>query len=365
MPSPMGDGARGRGTHGGEPGEGGGRDLLGASTIPTPSCRQPCPVHGFEQTVAGHLGRIPPCRLFSCQVQTTRRLGRCGGGGCSAQALGSGTPSPLLPAGDRVNCPFYYKMGACRHGDKCSRIHNRPVLSQTLLIPHMCPAPRPGGHPQGEDKGGGWGGGGQLCLDGLTEPPCRGGGVGLCAPEVAWDRQKGWPPCPGGQQMSQGSPTLPTHPVKAWNELLDRSVYWTPSNSTECNGSLPRPPGRRPPPSQSHRRPHDHRGVRGPTRGALGAPPTEPHPPDCNQRKPTTTVVWVSGGQGCAVVIPYGAPDCNGVPVLFIRPWLRGVAMSTHVLWSLKGVTKPPNFSAAAFYPPKALFHTGVKNITK
>ena len=38
---------------------------------------------------------------------------------------------------DRVNCPFYYKMGACRHGDKCSRIHNRPVLSQTILIPHM------------------------------------------------------------------------------------------------------------------------------------------------------------------------------------------------------------------------------------
>eukprot|EP00668_Euglena_longa_P028827 GGOE01036154.1.p1 GENE.GGOE01036154.1~~GGOE01036154.1.p1 ORF type:complete len:285 (+),score=24.53 GGOE01036154.1:97-855(+) len=28
-------------------------------------------------------------------------------------------------------------MGACRHGDKCSRIHNRPVLSQTILIPHM------------------------------------------------------------------------------------------------------------------------------------------------------------------------------------------------------------------------------------
>ncbi|CAN6888396.1 unnamed protein product [Brassica oleracea] len=26
---------------------------------------------------------------------------------------------------DRVNCPFYNKMGACRHGDRCSRIHNR------------------------------------------------------------------------------------------------------------------------------------------------------------------------------------------------------------------------------------------------
>jgi len=38
---------------------------------------------------------------------------------------------------DKVNCPFYYKIGACRHGDKCSRIHNRPVLSQTILLPHM------------------------------------------------------------------------------------------------------------------------------------------------------------------------------------------------------------------------------------
>ena len=32
----------------------------------------------------------------------------------------------------QVNCPFYLKMGACRHGDRCSRIHNRPILSQTL-----------------------------------------------------------------------------------------------------------------------------------------------------------------------------------------------------------------------------------------
>ncbi|KAG8057230.1 hypothetical protein GUJ93_ZPchr0002g24464 [Zizania palustris] len=27
---------------------------------------------------------------------------------------------------DRVNCPFYFKIGACRHGDRCSRLHNRP-----------------------------------------------------------------------------------------------------------------------------------------------------------------------------------------------------------------------------------------------
>lgn len=37
----------------------------------------------------------------------------------------------------RVNCPFYFKIGACRHGDKCCRVHIRPVISQTLLLSHM------------------------------------------------------------------------------------------------------------------------------------------------------------------------------------------------------------------------------------
>jgi splicing factor U2AF 35 kDa subunit len=40
-----------------------------------------------------------------------------------------------------VNCPFYFKIGACRHGDRCSRQHNKPIISQTLLIPHMYVAP--------------------------------------------------------------------------------------------------------------------------------------------------------------------------------------------------------------------------------
>lgn len=35
---------------------------------------------------------------------------------------------------DRVNCPFYYKIGACRHGDKCTRRHNKPNLSQTIML---------------------------------------------------------------------------------------------------------------------------------------------------------------------------------------------------------------------------------------
>jgi splicing factor U2AF 35 kDa subunit len=38
---------------------------------------------------------------------------------------------------DRVNCPFYFKIGACRHGDKCSRQHHRPPFSETIIIKHM------------------------------------------------------------------------------------------------------------------------------------------------------------------------------------------------------------------------------------
>ena len=38
---------------------------------------------------------------------------------------------------DKVNCPFYHKIGACRHGDRCSRLHNKPEVSRTLLLPHL------------------------------------------------------------------------------------------------------------------------------------------------------------------------------------------------------------------------------------
>ncbi|MES1915914.1 MAG: hypothetical protein MHM6MM_007797 [Cercozoa sp. M6MM] len=38
---------------------------------------------------------------------------------------------------DRFNCKFYFKIGACRHGDRCSRQHIRPVLSATLMIPNL------------------------------------------------------------------------------------------------------------------------------------------------------------------------------------------------------------------------------------
>ncbi|VDP07010.1 unnamed protein product, partial [Soboliphyme baturini] len=41
-----------------------------------------------------------------------------------------------------VNCSFYFKIGACRHGDKCSRIHNRPTFSQTILLQNLYQNPK-------------------------------------------------------------------------------------------------------------------------------------------------------------------------------------------------------------------------------
>jgi splicing factor U2AF 35 kDa subunit len=38
---------------------------------------------------------------------------------------------------DKVNCPFYFKIGSCRHGDRCSRLHHKPAFSPTLLIQHL------------------------------------------------------------------------------------------------------------------------------------------------------------------------------------------------------------------------------------
>ncbi|CAI9777122.1 unnamed protein product [Fraxinus pennsylvanica] len=54
---------------------------------------------------------------------------------------------------DRVNCPFYFKIGACRHGDRCSRLHNRPTISPTLVLANMYHRPdmiTPGVDPQGQ-----------------------------------------------------------------------------------------------------------------------------------------------------------------------------------------------------------------------
>ncbi|KAL9227945.1 hypothetical protein vseg_003576 [Gypsophila vaccaria] len=53
---------------------------------------------------------------------------------------------------DRVNCPFYFKIGACRHGDRCARLHTKPSVSPTIVLSNMYQRPdmiTPGVDPQG------------------------------------------------------------------------------------------------------------------------------------------------------------------------------------------------------------------------
>lgn len=40
---------------------------------------------------------------------------------------------------DPVNCSFYFKVGVCRNGDRCTKKHNHPSSSQTLLLSHLYP----------------------------------------------------------------------------------------------------------------------------------------------------------------------------------------------------------------------------------
>jgi splicing factor U2AF 35 kDa subunit len=42
---------------------------------------------------------------------------------------------------DRNSCSFYMKIGACRHGDKCSKQHPIPRYSQTILCSNMLDVP--------------------------------------------------------------------------------------------------------------------------------------------------------------------------------------------------------------------------------
>lgn len=43
----------------------------------------------------------------------------------------------------RVNCSFYFKIGACRHGDRCSRLHNKPTFSQVRTVKEFLCKNRP------------------------------------------------------------------------------------------------------------------------------------------------------------------------------------------------------------------------------
>ncbi|KAL4083615.1 hypothetical protein QTP88_028931 [Uroleucon formosanum] len=38
---------------------------------------------------------------------------------------------------DKVNCSFYFKTGACLHGDRCSRTHTKPTFSPTVLLKNL------------------------------------------------------------------------------------------------------------------------------------------------------------------------------------------------------------------------------------
>lgn len=42
---------------------------------------------------------------------------------------------------DKVNCSFYFKIGACRHGAKCTKTHNVPTFSQTVLLRNLYLSP--------------------------------------------------------------------------------------------------------------------------------------------------------------------------------------------------------------------------------
>lgn len=37
----------------------------------------------------------------------------------------------------RIKCPFYHKIGVCRHGTDCLRVHEKPTVSDCLLIRNM------------------------------------------------------------------------------------------------------------------------------------------------------------------------------------------------------------------------------------
>lgn len=43
---------------------------------------------------------------------------------------------------DRSICTFYQKIGACRHGEKCSRKHVRPSESKTVLLANLYQNPK-------------------------------------------------------------------------------------------------------------------------------------------------------------------------------------------------------------------------------
>ena len=50
-------------------------------------------------------------------------------------------PLTIFTVNFRVNCSFYFKIGACHYGDRCSRLHNKPTFSQTMLLQNLYRSP--------------------------------------------------------------------------------------------------------------------------------------------------------------------------------------------------------------------------------
>uniref|UniRef100_A0A2K6MUM0 U2 small nuclear RNA auxiliary factor 1 like 4 n=2 Tax=Rhinopithecus TaxID=542827 RepID=A0A2K6MUM0_RHIBE len=82
---------------------------------------------------------------------------------------------------DKVNCSFYFKIGVCRHGDQCSRLHNKPTFSQEVFtelqkygeIEEMNVCDNLGDHLVGN------------IYVKVLAVPCLGGGISMNVPEVA------------------------------------------------------------------------------------------------------------------------------------------------------------------------------------
>jgi splicing factor U2AF subunit len=43
---------------------------------------------------------------------------------------------------DKANCPFFYKVGACRHMEGCARNHEIPAFACSVMIPRMWKNPK-------------------------------------------------------------------------------------------------------------------------------------------------------------------------------------------------------------------------------
>lgn len=75
-------------------------------------------------------GQVSPSSLLPLSLHTSELT-------CSFSHPPSYLASIFGTEQDKVNCSFYYKIGACRHGDRCSRKHVKPSYSQTILLPNL------------------------------------------------------------------------------------------------------------------------------------------------------------------------------------------------------------------------------------